>query len=141
MNIKKIQGFINKWSNKDNFSEISSTHSFWFELLNLFEVERPTDFIDFEKTVTLDNNHSGRIDAYIAETKVLIEQKKIGVELDKLSADGKWTPYQQAKEYSNALPLDQKPRWIITCNFSEFHIYDMNSARPEKSKQVVLLKN
>ncbi|MBQ6269740.1 MAG: class I SAM-dependent DNA methyltransferase [Bacteroidetes bacterium] len=141
MNVKAVQSFIDKWSNKDNFSEISSTQLFWLELLSLFDVEKPTEFIEFEKPVTLDNNHFGRIDAYIAETKVLIEQKKIGVELDKLSADGKWTPYQQAKEYSNALPLDQKPRWIITCNFSEFHIYDMNSARPEKSKQVVLLKN
>ena len=106
-----------------------------------FGIENQTDFLEFEKPIVLDNNNNGRIDVYIPETKVLIEQKKIDVDLDKVSPDGKWTPYQQAKAYSNALPYDEKTRWIITCNFNEFHIYDLNSKHPEESKQIILLKD
>ena len=143
-NIILIKKFVEKWTSmieEGSFNEIGETHSFWIELTALLGIEKPTDFLKFEKSVTLDNNHTGRIDVYIPDTKVLIEQKKIGVELDKMSADGKWTPYQQAKEYSNALPYDERPRWIITCNFNEFHIYDMNLKRPENNKQVVFLKD
>ena len=30
------------------------------------------------------------------------------------------TPYQQAKRYANNMPLDEMPRYIVTCNFQEF---------------------
>ncbi|MBQ6269613.1 MAG: hypothetical protein IJK61_05760, partial [Bacteroidetes bacterium] len=139
-----VKKFVEKWTemiNEGNFNEIRKTQSFWIELTALFGIENPTDFLEFEYPVTLDNNSSGRIDVYIPKTKVLIEQKKADVDLEKISANDKWTPYQQAKEYFNALPLNQKPRWIITCNFNEFHIYDMNLKRPENNKQVVFLKD
>jgi hypothetical protein len=45
-------------------------------------VENVTDHIDFQKKVVVDGN-TKRIDAYIPETKVLIEQKSLGIALDK----------------------------------------------------------
>ena len=33
-------------------------------------------------------------------------------------------PYEQAVEYDNARAFDEKARWIVTCNFDEFRIYD-----------------
>ena len=40
-------------------------------------------------------------------------------------SDGTYlTPFQQAKRYSANLPYSRRPRWIITCNFKEFYIYD-----------------
>jgi hypothetical protein len=38
------------------------------------------------------------------------------------------TPYVQDVEYDNARPFDEKARWIVTCNFDAFRIYDR--ARP-----------
>ena len=47
------------------------------------------------------------------------------------------TPFQQARRYAGYLPHDKNPRWIIVCNFQEFHIHDMN--RPNDEAEVVLL--
>ena len=38
---------------------------------------------------------------------------------------GVLTPYQQAQRYANHLPYSERPRWIVTCNFIEFRVYDM----------------
>ena len=65
------------------------------------------------------------LDAWIPETRVLIEHKSRGVNLDAPQAGhGGLTPYEQAVEYDNARPFDEKARWIVTCNFDEFCIYD-----------------
>ena len=47
------------------------------------------------------------------------------------------TPYQQARRYAGYLPHDMNPRWIVVCNFREFHIHDMN--RPNDEPEVVSL--
>ena len=33
--------------------------------------------------------------------------------------------FLQARRYVVSLPVSEHPRWIVTCNFSEFLIYDM----------------
>ena len=79
--------------------------------------------IEFEKEVVIDGQ-TKLIDGYIAETKVLIEQKSYGKDLKKAipQSGGKLlTPYEQAKNYANNLPVDEVPRWIVTCNFEVFH--------------------
>ena len=37
------------------------------------------------------------------------------------------------------LPLSQHPRWIVTCNFAEFDVYDMEN--PKGEPQRILLKD
>ena len=66
---------------------------------------------------------------------MLIEQKSLGIQLDKpqIGHNG-LTPYEQAKMYDNGLPFDEKARWIVTSNFSEIWIYDMNQRKPEPVK-------
>ncbi|MBO7166862.1 MAG: class I SAM-dependent DNA methyltransferase, partial [Kiritimatiellae bacterium] len=65
------------------------------------------------------------LDAWIPETRVLIEHKSRGVNLDAPQAGHNGlTPYEQAAEYDAARSFDEKARWIITCNFDEFRIYD-----------------
>ena len=49
------------------------------------------------------------------------------------------TPYQQAKRYASDLPFSERPRWIVTCNFAEFLIYDME--RPHDEPESLLLEN
>ena len=131
--------FAEYWQGKGN--EKSDTHAFWFSLLRqVFGMENPEQNVDTEKPVPLD--HMSYIDVYIPATKVLIEQKSITKDLNKgyvQSDEQILTPYQQAKRYANELPRDEYPRWIVTCNFAEFHIHDMN--HPHDEPQVVLLKD
>ena len=82
-----------------------------------------------------DIDNTAFIDGMIPATHVLIEQKSLGVALDKSQAGHKGkTPYEQAKEYDNGLPFDEKARWIVTSNFAEIWIYDMNQKKPAPVK-------
>ena len=78
----------------------------------------------------------------IHSTHVMIEQKSLGKNLRQpiKQADGTpLTPYEQAQRYRLALPYSQQPRWIVTCNFAEFDIYDMENPNGEPSR--ILLKD
>lgn len=107
--------------------ENGESQPFWLSLLrDVYGVEHPEQFIKFEDQVHLDQ--TSFIDGYISETKVLVEQKGLDKNLRKSikQSDGSHLdPFQQAKRYSAELPYPMRPRWIVTCNFSEFLIYDM----------------
>lgn len=125
--------FIQKYKDKSN--EKSSAQSFWIDFLGIF-VPSPTEKIEFEKRVSL--NHTSFIDAYIPHAKTLIEQKSSGIDLNKAKkqSDGsELTPFEQAKRYNDELPYSQKARYIIVCNFDEFHIHDMES--PKDPPQII----
>lgn len=96
--------------------------------------------MNFEKKVVVNGNIK-RIDAYLPDTHVLIEQKSRGKRLDQKihnSGDIELTPYEQAKRYNDKLPYDEKARWIITSNFEEIWIYDMNLRIPEPVKILLM---
>ena len=126
--------FFYKWQGRGKEDE--DARSYWIDVLqDLFGVEHVTDRVEFEKKVTSPIGSTNRIDVYIPETRVLIEQKSLGIPLDKPQArHGGKTPYEQAKEYDNYLPYDERARWIITSNFVEIWIYDMNARKPEPLK-------
>lgn len=131
--------FIVDWNNRGD--EKQDTQAFWMALLQrVFGVEEPDKYIAFEVPVKL--SHTSYIDAYINETRVLIEQKGKDINLKKgykQSDDSMLTPFQQARRYAGYLPHDKNPRWIIVCNFQEFHIHDMN--RPNDEAEIILLKD
>ena len=126
---------------KDKGYEKGESQPFWIELLGkVFGVENPTHFITFEEQVKLD--HTSFIDGHIAATHVLIEQKGRGKDLRKAirQSDGSLlTPFQQAQRYSAVLPYSQRPRWIVTCNFEEFLVYDME--KPNGEPEQIFLKD
>lgn len=126
---------------KDKGYEKGESQKFWIELLtNVYGVSDATRYIEFEDQVKMDT--TSFIDGYISETKVLIEQKSIDKDLLKpiRQSNGQYlTPFQQAKNYSANLPYSRRPRWIITCNFKEFYIYDMEN--PNAEPEILLLKN
>ena len=138
----KIQEFIARW--KDQGDERSDTQKFWLEFLHdVCGVENPTELIEFEQRVEL--KHVSFIDAYIPSTRVIIEQKSKDIDLTKeaLQSDGtSKTPFEQAKRYSDWLPASKRANWIVTCNFQEFQIYDMEKpkADPEIVKLIDLAK-
>ena len=134
-----IQAFISRWQERG--SERKDAQPFWLSLLgDVFEVKHPAGFISFEDTVQLSNKSF--IDARIPSTKVLIEQKGSDVDLSKAfrQSDGTWlTPYEQADRYGQKLSYSERPRWIVVCNFKEFHIYDKET--PEQAPEIVYLKD
>lgn len=117
--------FAAYWSDKGY--EKGHSQPFWLSLLHdVYGVQHPEQFITFEDQVHLD--HTSFIDGNISSTHVLIEQKGLGKDLNKpiKQSDGSLlSPFQQAKRYAAELPYSQRPRWIVTCNFAEFYVYDM----------------
>ena len=136
---EQAKKFASSWLNRGD--EKSGSQTFWLELLHdVLDVESPGDFIEFEKGVAL--SHKSYIDAYIPSTKILIEQKGINTDLTKaaLQSDGTYlTPFEQAKRYRDWLPASEQGRWIITCNFQEFRVHDLEFPRDEP--EIILLKD
>ena len=131
--------FAARWQGKGY--EKGESQRFWLDLLgSVFGVERPTEAMEFEDKVRLDK--TAFIDVMIPATHVMIEQKSLGKDLRKpiRQSDGSLlTPFQQAQRYSAVLPYSERPRWIVTCNFEEFDVYDMEN--PNGEPQRILLKD
>lgn len=136
---KQVKAFTEYWADKGY--EKGESQKFWLDLLeHVLGIPNARDYITFEDQVKLD--HTSFIDGFISATHVLIEQKGRNKDLRKAikQSDGTLlTPFQQAKRYSAELPYSQRPRWIITCNFQEFLIYDME--KPNGEPESILLKN
>lgn len=135
----KAKEFAQYWADKGY--EKGESQPFWLSLLrDVLGVSQPEHFITFEEQVRLD--HTSFIDGHISATHVLIEQKGRGKDLCKAirQSDGSLlTPFQQAQRYSAVLPYSLRPRWIVTCNFEEFLVYDME--KPNCEPEQILLKN
>lgn len=136
---KAAKEFAQRWQGKGY--EKGQSQQFWMDLLeHVYGVKDIVGFISFEDQVHLDN--TSFIDGYISSTHVMIEQKSIGKNLRKAirQSDGSLlNPFQQAKRYVTELPLSQHPRWIVTCNFEEFLVYDME--KPNGEPEQILLKD
>ena len=132
--------FAKRW--KGRGYERGESQPFWIDLLsNVFGIETPSDgFITFEDHRMVDA--SNFIDGRIPSTRVLIEQKSYGKDLRapiKQSDGSLLNPFQQARRYVVSLPVSEHPRWIVTCNFSEFLVYDME--QPNGEPEQILLEN
>ena len=130
--------FINQWRGKGN--EKQDSQRFWLSLLqDVYGMENAMQNVQFERPVLVDGQQK-YIDVYLPETRVMIEQKGMTKDLTKpepQSGGINLTPYQQAKRYANNMPLDEMPRYIVTCNFQEFRIHDQN--KPGQDPEVIKL--
>ena len=129
--------FYYRWNGKGKEDE--HARSYWIELLHdVLGVEDVTQRVEFEKKLIGSKGSTERIDVYIPETRVIIEQKTLGIPLDKPQPghDNK-TPYQQAKGYDNYLPFSERARWIVLSNFAEIWIYDLDAKKPEPVKMTL----
>ena len=136
---KEAADFAKRWEGRGY--EKGDSQVFWTELLTeVYGVENPSSFIKFEQQAQLD--HTSFIDVMIPSTKVMIEQKSLNKDLRtpiKQSDGTMLNPFQQAQRYMMALPVSQHPRWIVTCNFAEFDVYDMEN--PKGEPQRIYLKD
>lgn len=131
--------FAEYW--KDKGYEKGESQKFWLSLLrDVYGVSHPERYISFEDQVHLD--HTSFIDGMIPSTHVMIEQKGRNKNLKaaiKQSDGSLLNPFQQAKRYITELPVSMHPKYVITCNFQEFLIYDMDN--PQGEPEQLLLKN
>ena len=116
--------FVEYWTFQRG-SEKGEDQQFWNSLLGeVLGMDDVKSHVQYQVPVPMKGT-TKFLDAWIPETRVLIEHKSRGVNLDAPQAGhGGLTPYDQAVEYDNARPFDEKARWIVTCNFDEFRIYD-----------------
>ena len=136
---RAAQEFAERWESKGY--EKGESQKFWIDLLeHVYGVDNIAEFISFEDQVHLD--HTSFIDGYIESTHVMIEQKSLGKDLraEIKQSDGTFlTPFKQAKRYAGELSYSKRPRWIVTCNFEEFLVYDMEN--PQGEPEQILLKD
>ena len=133
--------FAKRWNGEGY--EKGQSQLFWGDLLTkVYGVEDLTSFVKFEDQVKSDTATTNFIDVRIPSTKVFIEQKSINKDLRApiKQSDGNFlTPYQQVKRYASDVSYSERPRWIITCNFKEFLVYDME--QPNGEPESILLKD
>jgi hypothetical protein len=132
--------FAARWEGKGY--ERGESQLFWADLLtNVYGVENLPGFLRYEEQVTSMVDSTNFIDVHIPSTKVLIEQKSINIDLRKpvKRGDSYITPFLQAKLYIVNMPQSQHPKWVVTCNFKSFLVYDMD--QPNSEPEEILLKD
>ena len=141
------KAFVERWTFRRG-SEKGEDQQFWNDLLrNVLGVEDVESRIRYQVPVPMGGSPSPAtaktvkfLDAWIPETRVLVEHKSRGVDLAAPQAGhGGLTPYEQACEYDNARPFDERARWIVTCNFDRFEVYDR--AKPLAPPLVLRLRD
>ena len=132
--------FAKKWEGQGREKQDDS--KFWLELLSfVFRIEDPFKLIEFQKPVKMESS-TRFIDAFMPETRVLIEQKGVDIDLSKKyqqSGGDMLTPYEQARRYDQWMLPDEHPLWIVVCNFRSFEIHNMR--HPFDAPEVVLLED
>lgn len=120
---KAAKLFAAQWAGQGY--EKGQSQKFW--TLLLYEVLRYSQMhsVLFEHRV----GGGGYIDVWIRDAGVMIEQKSLGVDLDQpeLRQGRLKTPLEQVMDYAEDLPISQQPRYLITCNFGLFRVYDRAS--------------
>lgn len=138
---KEAKEFVKRWKKRlgaipaGSNNEQQDTQKFWVDLLiNVLGIPSNTidSFVDFERKV-----RGRRIDVFVSDHNFLCEQKSWGIDLDKPEPrnSGMETPLQQAMWYARHLPYSERPRWVMTCNFGTFRLYDLDNERPEDTVQ------
>ena len=119
---KELLEFVSRWQGRGY--EKGDTQQFWLQLLRTIGYSKVDDVL-FEFHVS----SGGFIDVWVPDAGVLIEQKALGIDLDKeeLRQGKQKTPLIQALDYVDELPRLEQPRFVITCNFSTFRVYDRDA--------------
>ena len=132
--------FANKWKGRGREDE--DGRSYWIDFLsNVLGMANVTDRVEFEKKVEFDGN-TKRIDVYIPETHVLIEQKSLGKALDQKimnSGSVELTPYDQAKRYNDI--VNNRVFLIPNADLYMFGILNSNVHNAWMRKVAVRLKD
>ena len=118
---KNAAAFAAEWSGRGY--EKGDAQVFWTELLQqIVGMQNISRNVRFEYRTA----SGGFIDCLIPDAGVIIEQKALGVDLDKPEErQGRMvTPFEQALAYAESFPRNRQPRFVVVCNFSTFRVHD-----------------
>ena len=110
----RAAAFAERWS--DAAYEKGETQSFYNDFFSIFDVERRS-VARFEEHVTKLDNKRGFIDLFWPGV-LIVEQKSAGRNLD--------AAYDQAGEYFDALPMHERPQYILVSDFQNFELRDLD---------------
>ena len=132
--------FVGSWKGRGDKEQ--DTQEFWSSLFHgMFGIAGLGDRVEFGKQVPLLDGQC--IDVFIPKTRVIILQESMDVDLlkrKKRSDGSELNSFEQAQRYGNRFPYSERPRWIVTCNFQKFVVYDMEDANPEERPVEILLE-
>lgn len=121
---KNAAAFAAEWSGRGY--EKGDAQVFWTELLQqIVGMQNISRNVRFEYRTA----SGGFIDCLIPDAGVIIEQKGLGVDLDKPEErQGRMvTPFEQALAYAESFPRNRQPRFVVVCNFSTFRVHDRDA--------------
>ena len=139
---KAAEEFVRFWLYEKGYEKGQSV-LFWEELLrDVYGVKKPSKILVPEDSLRVEKSQRF-VDLRIPSTKVMIEQKGAHIDLTKPERQSgmteKLTPFQQVHHYILGLGRSEHPKWIVVCNFKEFHIHDME--HPNDAPEILLLEN
>jgi hypothetical protein len=111
----RAKAFAEEW--KDAHYERGQTQTFYNEFFEIFGVKRK-QVASYEQRVKLLNNKHGFMDLLWPGT-LLIEQKSARLDLRK--AQG------QALDYVDGLPERDQPKYVLTCDFQTWNLFDLEN--------------
>jgi hypothetical protein len=100
--------------------EKGETHTFYNEFFECFGVDRKQVATYEHRVRNLPGDKQGFIDLFWPGT-LIVEQKSAGLDLRRAS--------DQAMDYFDWLSEDQRPRYILTCDFQRWHLLDLLEGR------------
>jgi hypothetical protein len=117
---RRLQAFSKEHENDSD--EKQHAQQFWRDFYACFGLSKSSASM-FEARVAKINGKRGYIDSFIPSL-LLVEQKSLNRDLQ--------NAYEQALEYALAVKDEaEKPRYIITCDFQTFHVYDLHGTSKE----------
>ncbi|SEA19262.1 Type II restriction/modification system, DNA methylase subunit YeeA [Prevotella sp. tc2-28] len=121
--------FVKNWMNRGH--EIEDYQEFWEDLLeDVFGVPKARKEILPQQKVKVAKS-TKRMDILLKTSKVVIEQKNRGVDLEKEEKTKGGSPIEQVQFYHEKMDKDKSGRYAIACNFSEFKIWDSYNKNAE----------
>jgi type I restriction-modification system DNA methylase subunit len=117
---KRLQAFAKEHENDSD--EKQHAQQFWRDFYACFGLSKSSASM-FEARVAKINGKRGYIDSFIPSL-LLVEQKSLNRDLGEA--------YKQALDYALAIKdEEEKPRYIVTCDFQTFHLYDLHGTSKE----------
>ncbi|MDR2186949.1 MAG: hypothetical protein LBE62_02725 [Azonexus sp.] len=120
---RRLTAFAREW--KDAARENADAKLFWARFYECYGI-CPESATIYEKAVEKlggakgSKGSKGFIDSFIPGL-LIVEQKSRGKNLD--------AAFDQATDYFLALPEAERPRYIITCDFANFRLYDLKDKK------------
>ena len=110
----RAAAFADRW--REAAYEKGETQSFYNDFFRIFGVERRT-VARYEAHVAKLDDRRGFIDLFWPGV-LIVEQKSAGRDLARA--------YEQAGDYVDALPENQRPRYVLVSDFQTFELHDLD---------------